>query len=94
MFREIFLLDITTSNRFAKDLSTTSRSRTTMKFELATALAVLQVASAHTLFTTLFVNDINQGDGTCIRMPMTPANATFPVTGGSESPNMACGMFA
>lgn len=48
------------------------------------------VASAHTLFTTLFVNGENQGDGTCVRMPRDSATANgpvYPLTGD----DMACG---
>lgn len=48
-----------------------------------------RVATAHTLFTTLFINDADQGDGTCIRMPMTPNNATDPISDLS-SEDMAC----
>ncbi|KUJ16364.1 uncharacterized protein LY89DRAFT_734466 [Mollisia scopiformis] len=62
-----------------------------MKLTLATGLAALQTVSAHTLFTTLFINDVNQGDGTCVRMPITPSNATFPIIGSPTSIEMACG---
>lgn len=57
---------------------------------LAVALATLQSALAHTLFTTLFVEDVNQGDGTCIRMSMPTDRATDPVDDLS-SDDMACG---
>jgi len=58
---------------------------------LVFAAGVCQQAMAHTLFTTLFVNDINQGDGTCIRMPRNPEKSTGPVIDlGSQE--MACGM--
>jgi hypothetical protein len=60
-------------------------------FVFAVALAILQAVAAHTVFTTLFVNNVDQGDGTCVRMPMTPSNATFPVN-DLESSAMACGM--
>ena len=62
----------------------------TMKF-LATALGFASVASAHTLFTNLFVDGKNQGDGTCVRQPSDGSTATspiYPVTGDV----MACGM--
>lgn len=62
-----------------------------LPISLAT-LAAIQAVSAHTLFTTLFVNDVDQGDGTCVRMPMTPNNATFPVNDLSST-DMACGKF-
>jgi hypothetical protein len=55
------------------------------------ALSVLQTVAAHSVFTTLFVNDVNQGDGTCVRMGMTPHNCTFPIS-DLVSNNMACGM--
>lgn len=54
------------------------------------SLSVLQVIAAHTIFTTLFVNDVNLGDGTCIRMPKTPSNCTDPVN-DLASNDMACG---
>jgi hypothetical protein len=52
------------------------------------ALVVLHTAAAHTVFTTLYVDDINQGDGTCVRMGMT--NPTAPVN-DLTSTDMACG---
>lgn len=61
-----------------------------MKF--STILAFVSAASAHTLFTTLYVNGKNQGDGTCVRMPKNGATGTapiYPVTGDA----MACGMY-
>lgn len=64
-----------------------------MKLSFATALTALQLATAHTVFTTLFVNDVDQGDGACVRMPMTPNNATFPVVGTPLSVETACGMY-
>ncbi|KAM5348029.1 hypothetical protein ACJ41O_007853 [Fusarium nematophilum] len=60
-----------------------------MKF-LATALGLASVANAHTLFTTLFIDGENQGDGTCVRQPEDPSTANspiYPVTGDV----MACG---
>jgi hypothetical protein len=57
---------------------------------LAGALAAIQAAAAQTLFTTLFVNDADQGDGTCVRMPCYKQNATAPVT-DIVSDDMACG---
>ena len=57
---------------------------------LAVVLAALQAVAGHTVFTTFFVNDVNQGDGTCVRMPMTPNNATNPVN-DLASDDMACG---
>lgn len=57
---------------------------------LSYALAALQMGTAHTVFTTLFINDANQSPGTCVRMPMTPNKATFPIN-DLKSDNMACG---
>ncbi|EPE09983.1 endoglucanase b [Ophiostoma piceae UAMH 11346] len=47
-------------------------------------------ANAHTTFTTLFVNGVDQGDGTCVRMPLDPPTATFPVQDLASS-DMICG---
>ncbi len=55
-------------------------------------LGLVPFASAHTLFTTLFINGENQGDGTCVRMPMDGATGTapiYPITGD----DMACGNY-
>ncbi|KAH7370365.1 glycoside hydrolase, partial [Rhexocercosporidium sp. MPI-PUGE-AT-0058] len=49
-----------------------------------------QPVTCHTLFTNLFINDIDQGDGTCVRMPMDAHNATDPVN-DLDSRDMACG---
>ncbi|KAF7869719.1 hypothetical protein EAF04_004503 [Stromatinia cepivora] len=49
-----------------------------------------QLVDAHTVFTTLFVNDVSQGDGTCVRMPSDPSTATFPIN-DLDSDSMACG---
>ncbi|KAI1337426.1 lytic polysaccharide monooxygenase [Xylariaceae sp. FL0016] len=53
-------------------------------------LAIVAFTNAHTIFTTLFVNDVTQGDGTCVRMNMTPNNCTSPVA-SLTSDAMACG---
>jgi len=53
-------------------------------------VSLASAVSAHTLFTTLFVDGENQGDGTCIRMPKDGETATapiYPLTGD----DMACG---
>jgi hypothetical protein len=60
-------------------------------FILALALPALQLVAAHSVFTTLFVNGVDQGDGTCVRMNMTPDNCTSPVN-NLASNDMACGM--
>ncbi|TVY30209.1 putative endo-beta-1,4-glucanase D, partial [Lachnellula hyalina] len=53
-------------------------------------LAALQMGTAHTVFTTLFINDVNQSPATCVRMPTTSNNATFPIN-DLKSDDMACG---
>ncbi|KAK0742164.1 glycosyl hydrolase family 61-domain-containing protein [Apiosordaria backusii] len=65
------------------------RSKILFTAGLATTFASL--ATAHTVLTTVFVNGVNQGDGTCIRMSTNPDRATFPIE-GINSPNMACGL--
>ncbi|EPE28396.1 hypothetical protein GLAREA_09516 [Glarea lozoyensis ATCC 20868] len=52
------------------------------------ALVALQTVAAHTVFTTLYVDDVNQGDGTCVRMGM--GEPTAPVN-DLTSTDMACG---
>jgi len=49
-----------------------------------------QIVAAHTVFTTLYVDDVSQGDGTCVRMPSDPSTATFPIN-DLQSDAMACG---
>ncbi|KAF2970350.1 hypothetical protein GQX73_g3235 [Xylaria multiplex] len=60
-------------------------------FGLATSL--FTVAKGHTLFTSLYVNDVKQGqgDGTCVRQNIDLAHATSPVRDLS-SDDMACGI--
>ncbi|RFU77390.1 endoglucanase b [Trichoderma arundinaceum] len=53
-------------------------------------LGLACVASAHTTFTTLFIDRKNQGDGTCVRMPLDEQTATFPIR-PITSDDMACG---
>ncbi|OHW91328.1 endoglucanase b [Colletotrichum incanum] len=52
--------------------------------------ALASVATAHTLFSELYVNGDPQGDGTCIRMPREGSTSTSPVN-GLTSNDMACG---
>lgn len=61
-----------------------------MKFLTLAALGLVPAASAHTLFTTFFINGKNQGDGTCVRQPTDGSTSTspiYPLTGDV----MACG---
>ncbi|RMJ25684.1 hypothetical protein PHISP_03465 [Aspergillus sp. HF37] len=60
-----------------------------MHFILAALVSLLPLASAHTTFTTLFVDGVNQGDGVCVRMNQDPYKAGYPVNPSSK--NMACG---
>ncbi|KAI0852951.1 glycoside hydrolase family 61 protein [Daldinia vernicosa] len=60
-------------------------------FLVAIATALLTVADAHTIFTTLFINNVSQGDGTCVRMSMDPQHCTSPIA-GLDSDDMACGV--
>lgn len=60
--------------------------------KIARLLLLAPAAQAHTLFTTLFINGDNQGDGTCVRMPMDGETATgpiYPIVGD----DMACGKY-
>ncbi|KAH8889731.1 family 61 glycoside hydrolase, partial [Thozetella sp. PMI_491] len=59
-------------------------------FILGLAAGFASVASAHSVFTTLFIDDKNQGDGTCVRMPKDPDTATNPIASLSST-DMACG---
>ena len=53
-------------------------------------LSGLALANAHSLFSTLYINDKSQGDGTCVRMNMDGAHSTDPIESLS-SDDMACG---
>lgn len=55
-----------------------------------TVAAITSSVDAHSLFTTLYVNNVNQGDGTCIRMPKDSRTATNPVTDFNDNA-MVCG---
>ena len=56
------------------------------------AVAAAQAVSAHTRFTNFFVDGVNQGDGTCVRMSNINSQATNPVHGITGN-DMACGTF-
>ncbi|KAB5572047.1 glycosyl hydrolase family 61-domain-containing protein [Coniochaeta sp. 2T2.1] len=53
-------------------------------------LGALRLATAHTVFTTLFISDVNQGDGTCVRMPHDGSTSTAPIR-PITSTDMVCG---
>ncbi|KXJ92253.1 glycosyl hydrolase family 61-domain-containing protein [Microdochium bolleyi] len=57
---------------------------------IAAAVATQQ-ASAHSIFTTLFVNEVSQGDATCVRMNPSPGTCTNPVP-DLQGEDMACGI--
>ncbi|KAK0641518.1 glycosyl hydrolase family 61-domain-containing protein, partial [Cercophora newfieldiana] len=49
------------------------------------------LSSAHTVLTDILINDVHQGDGTCIRMPHDPSTASAPIASPFSNPDMACG---
>ncbi|GAP82591.1 putative glycoside hydrolase family 61 protein [Rosellinia necatrix] len=62
-------------------------------FSVVSALvaSLAAFASAHTVMTTLFIDDIRQGEGTCVRMPLDPGQCTNPIQ-SIYSNDMACGV--
>ncbi|AEO67396.1 glycoside hydrolase family 61 protein [Thermothielavioides terrestris NRRL 8126] len=62
-----------------------------VRFSMGLATAFASLSTAHTVFTTLFINGVDQGDGTCIRMAKKGSVCTHPIAGGLDSPDMACG---
>ncbi|KAI1162470.1 family 61 glycoside hydrolase [Nemania serpens] len=66
-----------------------------MRHHLSVTLAMVAglaaSARAHTVLTTLFVNDATQGEGTCVRMPLNPGQCTSPVENVASN-DMACGV--
>ncbi|KAI0875868.1 family 61 glycoside hydrolase [Hypoxylon argillaceum] len=67
------------------------KMRPRLSVALATVASLAASASAHTVFTTLFVDGATQGDATCVRMPLDPETCTNPV-GNIMSNDMACGV--
>lgn len=61
---------------------------------LAVLIALLQfsLVSAHTTFTTLYVDGVNQGDGVCVRMNRNADKASDPIE-PITSKNVACGTY-
>ena len=57
-------------------------------------VAAATAVNAHTLFTNFFVDNVPQGDGTCVRMSDNIQEATFPIRpiGAVTSEDMACGV--
>ncbi|KAL8346780.1 hypothetical protein RB598_000594 [Gaeumannomyces tritici] len=64
------------------------RTHATTTLGLVAAFAT--AANAHSVFTTLFVNGADQGDGTCVRMPKDGSTATNPIASITGN-DMACG---
>lgn len=56
------------------------------------ALLQLSAVSAHTTFTTLYVDGVNQGDGVCVRMNQNAETASYPIA-PLTSKEIACGMY-
>ncbi|KAE8147113.1 glycosyl hydrolase family 61-domain-containing protein [Aspergillus avenaceus] len=54
-------------------------------------LLLAPLALAHTTFTTLYVDEVNQGDGVCVRMNRNSDTANFPIE-PLASKNIACGI--
>ena len=59
-------------------------------FLLGLLAGLVPAARAHTIFTTLYVDDVSQGDGTCVRMSRSPNHCTDPIS-SIDSEDMACG---
>lgn len=57
------------------------------------AAGAAPLASAHTAFTNFFVNGVDQGDGTAVRLSNNIPQATYPIS-SVTSPDMACGKCA
>ena len=57
--------------------------------KLASVLALSASATAHTVFTTLYVDGTSQGDGTAVRMRRDPSKASAPMH--PDVPAIACG---
>ncbi|KAF1984994.1 lytic polysaccharide monooxygenase [Aulographum hederae CBS 113979] len=53
-------------------------------------LAACQAVNAHTMFSTLFVDGVGQGDGKCMRVDKDGYTASYPIA-GLDSNDMACG---
>jgi len=61
---------------------------------ISTANIILLTAGtvqAHTAFTNFFVDGVDQGDGTAVRMSSNLPQATFPLP-NLNTPDMACGV--
>ena len=65
-----------------------------MRQQFSIVLSVLAgltaTAHAHTVLTTLFVDDVKQGEATCVRMPLDAGSCTSPIESVASN-DMACG---
>ncbi|EEY14809.1 endoglucanase II [Verticillium alfalfae VaMs.102] len=57
---------------------------------LALGVSAAPLATAHTLLSKIYIDEVSQGDGTCLRMPEDGSKTTSPVD-SLESDDMACG---
>lgn len=57
------------------------------------ALGLVRAISAHTVFTNFFVDGVDQGNGTCVRMSNVMGQQTFPIA-SITGDDMACGTFS
>jgi hypothetical protein len=60
-------------------------------FRSALFLFFAPLVLSHTTFTTLYVDEVSEGDGTCVRMNRDASTANFPVEPLS-SKDIVCGM--
>lgn len=56
------------------------------------AAGTARYINAHTAFTNFFVDGVNQGDGTAVRISNNLPDATAPLP-NVTTPDMACGKF-
>jgi hypothetical protein len=64
-----------------------------MKYAFVLASTAASLVSAHSTFTTIYINDVSQGDGTCVRMNTDSDTSSAPIPSLS-SDDMACGMLS
>lgn len=57
---------------------------------LLVAAGAVHLTNAHTTFTNFFVDGVDQGDGTAVRMSNNIQQATYPLP-NVTTPDMACG---
>ncbi|KAJ8107402.1 hypothetical protein ONZ43_g6743 [Nemania bipapillata] len=58
---------------------------------LGLVASLTSTTQAHGVFSTLFINNISQGDGKCLRTSFAADNISSPIT-DIDSPEMACGI--